>query len=47
MKAIEAATHGIPAEVCQCVEVDDPSPPDADEVIIEISRRRPSTQQIY
>ncbi|PPR75631.1 MAG: hypothetical protein CFH05_00619 [Alphaproteobacteria bacterium MarineAlpha3_Bin4] len=36
MKAIEAATHGIPAEVCQCVEVDDPSPPDAGEVIIEI-----------
>lgn len=36
MKAIEFARHGIPHEVCRCVEVDEPGAPGPDEVVVEI-----------
>lgn len=36
MKAIEFARHGVPHEVCRCVDIDEPGPPGPDEVIVEI-----------
>ena len=36
MKAVEATRHGNPAEVCACVEVEDPGPPGPGEVVVEI-----------
>lgn len=36
MKAIEFARHGIPHEVCRCVEVDEPGAPGPEEVVVEI-----------
>lgn len=36
MQAIEFAAYGVPHEVCRCIEVDEPGPPAADEVIVEI-----------
>jgi NADPH:quinone reductase-like Zn-dependent oxidoreductase len=36
MKAIQIATFGKPAEVAQCVDIDDVSAPDANEVVIAV-----------
>ncbi|UCH75903.1 MAG: 2-enoyl thioester reductase domain-containing protein [Rhodospirillales bacterium] len=36
MKAIEFATHGVPHEVCRCVEIADVGPPSAGEIVVEI-----------
>ncbi len=36
MKAIEFASHGVPHEVCHCVDVADVGPPRAGEIVVEI-----------
>ena len=36
MKAVQFARHGVPHEVCDCVELDDVGAPEADEVVVEI-----------
>lgn len=36
MKAIQFESHGIPHEVCRCVEVEDVGAPDSGEVVVEI-----------
>ncbi len=36
MKAIEAAAHGIPSEVCACTDVDDVGDPGPDQVVVAI-----------
>jgi len=36
MKVIEFSRYGIPHEVCACVEVDDPGPPAAGEIVVSI-----------
>ncbi|MDP6346169.1 MAG: alcohol dehydrogenase catalytic domain-containing protein, partial [Alphaproteobacteria bacterium] len=36
MKVAQFAEVGVPHEVIECVEVDDPGPPAADEVVVEV-----------
>ncbi len=36
MKAIEFASHGVPHEVCRCVDVPEVGPPQAGEIVVEI-----------
>jgi len=36
MKAIEYARHGVPQEVCQCVEVDDAPAPRPGEITVAV-----------
>ncbi len=36
MKAIEFTSHGVPHEVCRCVDVADVGPPQAGEIVVEI-----------
>ena len=36
MKAIEYAEHGLPHQVCRCIDVDDPAGPGPGEVMVSI-----------